>query len=79
MNYIKATDEQPTLLSLDEVRKLFHELGHLLHALFTRVKYASLHPRRPRLRGSTQHDARAILLGGASYKRAVIPLFTHQP
>jgi metallopeptidase MepB len=43
MNYVRPTDTRPTLLSLNEVRKLFHELGHLLHALFTRTKYAALH------------------------------------
>jgi metallopeptidase MepB len=42
VNYQRPTDARPTLLSLDEVRKLFHELGHLLHALFTRIKYAAL-------------------------------------
>ncbi|KAJ9143304.1 Peptidase M3A/M3B, thimet/oligopeptidase F [Pleurostoma richardsiae] len=41
MNYPRPTDRNPTL-RVDEVRKLFHELGHLLHALFTRIKYASL-------------------------------------
>ncbi|CRL27656.1 Peptidase M3A/M3B, thimet/oligopeptidase F [Penicillium camemberti] len=44
MNYVKPLPDQPTLLSLDDVRKLFHELGHLFHALFTRIKYAGLCP-----------------------------------
>lgn len=43
MNYVHPTDTRATLLSLNEVRKLFHELGHLLHALFTQTKYAALH------------------------------------
>ncbi|ETS76207.1 hypothetical protein PFICI_11594 [Pestalotiopsis fici W106-1] len=43
MNYIRPTATSPTLLSLNEVRKLFHELGHLLHSLFTQTKYAALH------------------------------------
>ncbi|KAI1842107.1 hypothetical protein JX266_011640 [Neoarthrinium moseri] len=43
MNYVRPTDTRPTLLSLNEVRKLFHELGHLLHAMFTQTKYAALH------------------------------------
>lgn len=42
MNYQRPTDTRPTLLSLNEVRKLFHELGHVLHALFTRARYAAL-------------------------------------
>ncbi|KAL6824677.1 hypothetical protein J3E69DRAFT_356305 [Trichoderma sp. SZMC 28015] len=41
MNYTKL-DSKPVLLSLVDVRKLFHELGHLHHSLCTKVKYASL-------------------------------------
>ncbi|KAJ5506684.1 Neurolysin/Thimet oligopeptidase N-terminal [Penicillium expansum] len=44
MNYVRPLPDQPTLLSMDDVRKLFHELGHLFHALFTRIKYAGLSP-----------------------------------
>nr|A0A8J9S3C0.1 RecName: Full=Oligopeptidase PhomG; AltName: Full=Phomopsin biosynthesis cluster protein G [Diaporthe leptostromiformis]BDA39153.1 peptidase M3 [Diaporthe leptostromiformis] len=43
MNYVRPTDTRPTLLSLDEVRKLFHEIGHLLHSQWTQTKYAALH------------------------------------
>jgi metallopeptidase MepB len=43
MNYPKPTHDKPTFLGMDDIRKLFHELGHVLHSLFTRVKYASLH------------------------------------
>jgi peptidyl-dipeptidase Dcp len=32
---------EPTLLSFDDVRTLFHELGHGLHGLLSRVRYAS--------------------------------------
>ncbi|KAK4059871.1 hypothetical protein Trihar35433_10415 [Trichoderma harzianum] len=41
MNYTKL-GSKPVLLSLVDVRKLFHELGHLHHSLCTKVKYASL-------------------------------------
>ncbi|KAM0245682.1 hypothetical protein ACHAQJ_010478 [Trichoderma viride] len=41
MNYTKLASK-PVLLSLVDVRKLFHELGHLHHSLCTKVKYASL-------------------------------------
>lgn len=40
MNYNK-TANRPTLLSLEEVRKLFHEIGHLIHALCTETNYAA--------------------------------------
>ncbi|ROV87731.1 hypothetical protein VMCG_10579 [Cytospora schulzeri] len=40
INYNKAAD-RPTLLSLGEVRKLFHEIGHLIHPLCTETVYAA--------------------------------------
>src|SRR6187402_471443 len=40
MNYTKPADG-PSLLSMVDVRKLFHELGHLHHTLCTRVEHAS--------------------------------------
>jgi peptidyl-dipeptidase Dcp len=42
LNIPKAPDGQPTLLTLDEVRTLFHEFGHALHGLFSRVSYPRL-------------------------------------
>jgi metallopeptidase MepB len=42
MNYNKPLDNHPTLLRLTEVRKLFHELGHLHHGLCTEAKYSAL-------------------------------------
>ncbi|KAK1752826.1 hypothetical protein QBC47DRAFT_430873 [Echria macrotheca] len=43
MNFPKPSDDgTPTLLSLEDVRRLFHELGHLHHTLCTKVKYAGL-------------------------------------
>lgn len=41
MNYTKV-NAKPVLLNLVDVRKLFHELGHLHHSLCTQVKHASL-------------------------------------
>jgi len=34
--------EGPTLMTFDEVTTLFHEMGHALHGLFSKVKYPSL-------------------------------------
>jgi peptidyl-dipeptidase Dcp len=39
MNFSKAPDSQPTLLSFDDARTLFHEFGHALHALLSDVTY----------------------------------------
>lgn len=40
-NFDKPTAEQPCLLSLDDVRTVFHEFGHGLHALLAKGKYPS--------------------------------------
>lgn len=42
MNLSKPTTKNPTLLSMNNLRMLFHELGHLHHSLLTKTKYASL-------------------------------------
>jgi peptidyl-dipeptidase Dcp len=39
MNFAKAGENQPTLLSFDDARTLFHEFGHALHALLSDVTY----------------------------------------
>jgi peptidyl-dipeptidase Dcp len=39
MNFAKAPDGQPTLLTLDDARTLFHEFGHALHGLLSDVTY----------------------------------------
>ncbi len=39
MNFAQAGDGQPTLLSFDDARTLFHEFGHALHALMSDVTY----------------------------------------
>ncbi len=42
MNFAKAADGEPTLLSFDDARTLFHEFGHALHGLLSDVTYGSL-------------------------------------
>src|SRR5260370_36161281 len=39
MNFAKAGDDEPTLLSFDDARTLFHEFGHGLHGLLSDVTY----------------------------------------
>lgn len=39
LNITKPAPGEPTLLSLDEVRTVFHEFGHALHGLFSDVTY----------------------------------------
>ncbi|MCF8495432.1 MAG: M3 family metallopeptidase [Alphaproteobacteria bacterium] len=41
-NFTKPTPERPSLLSFDEVETLFHEMGHAVHGLLSRVTYRSL-------------------------------------
>ncbi|MCS6899348.1 MAG: M3 family metallopeptidase [Myxococcales bacterium] len=41
-NFARAPEGQPTLLSLDDLRTMFHEFGHGLHGLLSEVTYARL-------------------------------------
>jgi peptidyl-dipeptidase Dcp len=41
-NFEKPAEGQPSLLSLDDVRTLFHEFGHALHGLLAKGPYPSL-------------------------------------
>jgi peptidyl-dipeptidase Dcp len=41
-NFTKPTASQPSLITHEEVRTLFHEFGHALHSLLTDCHYASL-------------------------------------
>ena len=41
-NFAKAPRGEPTLLSLDDVRTLFHEFGHGLHGMLSDVTYERL-------------------------------------
>jgi peptidyl-dipeptidase Dcp len=42
MNFAKAPDGQPTLLSFDDARTLFHEFGHGLHGMLSDVNWPSV-------------------------------------
>lgn len=41
-NFTKPTETEPSLLTFQEVTTLFHEFGHALHGMLSRVKYESL-------------------------------------
>lgn len=41
-NFVKAGPGEPALISLDDVRTLFHEFGHALHSLLQEVTYPGL-------------------------------------
>ncbi len=42
MNFAKGREGEPTLLSPDDARTLFHEFGHALHSMLTDVTYPSI-------------------------------------
>ncbi len=42
MNFTKGAEGEPALLSPDDARTLFHEMGHGLHGLLSQVTYPSL-------------------------------------
>lgn len=39
LNIPRPAEGQPTLLTTDEVTTMFHEFGHALHGMFSRVRY----------------------------------------
>lgn len=41
-SFARPTADQPSLLTIDEVTTLFHELGHGLHGMLTRCEYLSV-------------------------------------
>jgi peptidyl-dipeptidase Dcp len=41
-NFLKGAPGEPVLISLDDVRTLFHEFGHALHSLLQEVAYPGL-------------------------------------
>jgi peptidyl-dipeptidase Dcp len=42
LNFPKPAAGQPALLSFDDVKGLFHEFGHALHAMFSNIRYPTL-------------------------------------
>ncbi len=42
MNFTRATDDKPALLTYDEVETFLHEFGHGLHGMLTRCQYSYL-------------------------------------
>lgn len=42
MNFAKASDGEPSLLSFDDAKTLFHEFGHGLHGLLSNVTYPAI-------------------------------------
>mgnify|MGYP000107715495 CR=1 FL=1 len=42
LNVPKPAEGKPTLLTWDEVNTLFHEFGHALHGMFSKVRYPSM-------------------------------------
>jgi metallopeptidase MepB len=43
MNLAKPLVDRPSLLRHDEIRSVFHEFGHAVHNLISKVKYAVFH------------------------------------
>jgi peptidyl-dipeptidase Dcp len=41
-NFVKAADGEPSLLSFEDARTLFHEFGHALHGLLSSVTYPKI-------------------------------------
>ncbi|MCB9654171.1 MAG: M3 family metallopeptidase [Deltaproteobacteria bacterium] len=41
-NFVKGAAGEPVLISLDDARTLFHEFGHALHSLLSKVNYPGL-------------------------------------
>ena len=42
MNFAKAAEGEPVLITMDDARTLFHEFGHALHGMLSDVTYPSI-------------------------------------
>ncbi len=42
MNFAKAAESEPSLLTFDDAHTLFHEFGHALHGMLSNVTYPSI-------------------------------------
>ena len=75
-NFAKGAPGEPTLLSADDARTLFHEFGHGLHGLLSKVTYERLsgHQRAARLRRAAVADLRALGDEPEVLKRHALPL-----
>ncbi len=63
MNFAKGAPGEPSLLSIDDARTLFHEFGHGLHGLLSNVTYptVSRHQRGAGLRRAALAALRALV------------------
>ncbi len=41
-NFSPPTENKPSLLTMDETKTLFHEFGHIMHGVLTRVRFATI-------------------------------------
>jgi peptidyl-dipeptidase Dcp len=73
LNIPKPPAGEPTLLTYDEVKTMFHEFGHALHGMFSNVKYPLLrHQRAARLRRvsvASQRDVGRVAGSAANYAK----------
>ena len=76
-NFSKGADGEPSLLSPDDARTLFHEFGHALHGMLSDVTYPSLSgtSRVHRFRRAALAALRALAgaAAGAAAVRAALP------
>ena len=76
LNVMNFNKGDPTLLSFEDARTLFHEMGHGLHGLLSNVTYptVSVHQRADRLGRAAVAALRALVraAGGAAQVRAAL-------
>ena len=69
LNIARPADGEPTLLTLDNVRTLFHEFGHALHGLLSDVRYPMLRRHR-RCRATSSSTRRRSTRCGWTTRRS---------